>query len=164
MHNEYIPGHFSRIDYTLGNIKAVLMEIVFAFIALRPYLILGKFCIPRITIRKPVNAVNRKRQNWLNAFRLLLVCQNLYSSTPSSPSCVWNIAMLVSQDSNVNPYGTPADTFANCVEKPTKLCWWGERGVRNSKESRTLARESILESQIRIKNHWKWRQNPKMIQ
>jgi hypothetical protein len=27
------------------------------------------------------------------------------------------------------------------------------RGVRNSKESRTLARESILESQIRIKNH-----------
>ena len=28
-----------------------------------------------------------------------------------------------------------------------------ERGVRNSKESRTLARESILESQIRIKNH-----------
>ena len=38
------------------------------------------------------------------------------------------------------------------------------RGVRNSKESRTLARESILESQIRIKNHWKWRQNSKMIQ
>ncbi len=33
-----------------------------------------------------------------------------------------------------------------------------DRGVRNSKESRTLARESILESQIRIKNHWKWRQ------
>jgi hypothetical protein len=29
------------------------------------------------------------------------------------------------------------------------------RGVRNSKESRTLARESILESQIRIKNHRK---------
>ena len=28
-----------------------------------------------------------------------------------------------------------------------------DRGVRNSKESRTLARESILESQIRIKNH-----------
>jgi hypothetical protein len=30
---------------------------------------------------------------------------------------------------------------------------WMDRGVRNSKESRTLAQESILESQIRIKNH-----------
>ena len=58
MHNEYMTKAFFENRLYMGNIKAVLMEIIFAFIALHHYLIiLGKFSIP---IRKPANAVNRE--------------------------------------------------------------------------------------------------------